>query len=197
MSELAVVCDLDFHPDEPTIRAFKFARADVARIDDDAFVSRARYGDIVLHHYAWSDRWFKVNVTTDLAGHVVETAADGSAPAFAFNIDVATPMRRLGDDVFAVDLFGDLLVRTDCSYVVTGEDEIEPAAQAGQISSRERDAARQGLLELIELVEAGHLTTLLAQTAPLSRSAPSPAREVARIPIGDFPLLAAESRWTW
>lgn len=65
----------------------------------------------MLHHYAWGDRWYKVNVTTDLAGHLAETPATAAAPAFAFNIDISTPIRRYGDHVFAVDLFTDVLVR--------------------------------------------------------------------------------------
>jgi hypothetical protein len=40
----------------------------VLRLSGDVHVSAARYGDIVLWHYAFARRWFKVNLTTDLAG---------------------------------------------------------------------------------------------------------------------------------
>ena len=38
------------------------------RFGGDLYVSTARYGDTVLWHYAFARHWFKVNLTTDLAG---------------------------------------------------------------------------------------------------------------------------------
>jgi hypothetical protein len=65
-----------------------------------------------LWHYAFAQHWFKVNLTTDLADQIVETGVEQSG-RFAFNCDIATPMRRSGDAVFAVDLFADVLARAD------------------------------------------------------------------------------------
>lgn len=104
-----VLRDHDFHPDEPTVRVFRTPPAGVLRFDDEVLVFAVRYGDRVLRHYAFADRWFKVNVTSDLDGRLVETGD----LQFAFNCDVATPMERDGDAVYAVDLFTDVLVRTD------------------------------------------------------------------------------------
>jgi hypothetical protein len=56
----------------------------------------ARYGGVVLWHYAFVRHWFKINLTTDLAGQVVETGGDEPGGRLAFNCDAATPMRRHG-----------------------------------------------------------------------------------------------------
>jgi len=84
----------------------------VLRLSGDAYVSAARYGDVVLWHYAFARNWFKVNLTTGLAGQIVETG-DQHSGRFAFNCDIATMMRRRDGAVFAVDLFADVLVRAD------------------------------------------------------------------------------------
>lgn len=42
----------------------------------------------MLRHYAFADHWFKVNVTTDSGGRVIETGDDSQR--FAFNCDIAT-----------------------------------------------------------------------------------------------------------
>jgi hypothetical protein len=36
-------------------------------------MSAPRYEDIVLWHYAFARHWFKVNLTTGLAGQIVDT----------------------------------------------------------------------------------------------------------------------------
>lgn len=51
----------------------------VLRFGGDAYVCAARYGDVVLYHYAFAQHWFKINLTTDLAGKIVERATASSA----------------------------------------------------------------------------------------------------------------------
>ena len=62
------VRDFDFHPDEAAVRVFTSGPGGVLRFGGDLYVSTARYGDTVLWHYAFARHWFKVNLTTDLAG---------------------------------------------------------------------------------------------------------------------------------
>ena len=106
------VRDFDFHPDEDHVRVFTCRPDGVPRLSGGVSVSAARYGGIVLWHYTFARHWFKVNLTTDLAGQIVETG-DAQSGRFAFNCDIATRMRRRGDAVLAVDLFADVLVRAD------------------------------------------------------------------------------------
>ena len=88
------VSDFDFHPDEDEVRVFAVGPGGVLRLDDEACVYAVRYGDTVLWHYAFARHWFKVNLTTDTGGQIVETGAEDPAARFAFNCDIATPMRR-------------------------------------------------------------------------------------------------------
>jgi hypothetical protein len=69
-------------------------------------VTQAVYDKVVLRHYAFANRWFKVNVPTDRSGELIETG--DVAHRFALNCDIATPMEREGDETFAVDLFVDV-----------------------------------------------------------------------------------------
>jgi hypothetical protein len=47
------VRDFDFHPDEAEVRVFAAEPAGVLRSGSDVYVSAARYGDVVLWHYAF------------------------------------------------------------------------------------------------------------------------------------------------
>jgi hypothetical protein len=76
-------------------------------------VAVVRYGDILVWRYTFADHWFKVNITTDPQGRLVETTPPGHVPPFALNCDSATPMVRHRDAVLAVDLWLDVLVRSD------------------------------------------------------------------------------------
>jgi hypothetical protein len=64
------------------------------------------YRTVVLRHYAFADRWFKINVTTDLSGNLVETG-DASL-RFAVNWGIATPMERDGANIVGVGVFLDV-----------------------------------------------------------------------------------------
>jgi hypothetical protein len=117
-----VLSDYDFHPDEATVRIFRTPTSGVLRLEDDIAVTEAIHGDVVLRHYSFADHWFKINVTTDLAGNLVETG-DAHVP-FAFNCDIATPMEYEEDSTYAVDLFVDVLVRADASSYLIGDEDV-------------------------------------------------------------------------
>lgn len=72
--------DFDFHPGESEVRLFTVPRAGVLRADEEAVFYQVCYGDVVLRHYAFAGHWFKINVTTDLWGNLVETGPRAGAP---------------------------------------------------------------------------------------------------------------------
>ena len=104
-----MLIDHDFHPDEESVRLFFTPPSGVLRLDDEVAVTEVMYDDVVLRHYAFSKHWFKVNVTTDRYGQLVETG--DQSQRFSFNCDISTPMERDGLSVYGVDLFIDLLER--------------------------------------------------------------------------------------
>ena len=161
------VMDFDFHPDEDGVRVFTAEPDGVLRFSSDVYVCAARYGDVVLWHYAFAGHWFKINLTTDLAGQIVETGGDEPGSRFAFNCDIATPMRRHCTAVLAVDLFADLLVRADAaSYRVCDLDELDEASRNGLILPGEARGAARGLAELAAIVECGDLLAFLSRGLP-------------------------------
>lgn len=192
------VRDFDFHPDEHEVRVFAAEPAGVLRFTSDVVVYAARYGDVVLWHYAFARHWFKVNLTTDLAGRIVETGGDEPGGRFAFNCDLATPMRRHGDAVFAVDLFADLLVRADgVSYRVCDTEQFGQARRDGLILPGEADGAERGLAELTGLVERAELLAFLSRACPLGPLDPPAAAPTDRVPVGQVEPLSLASRAGW
>jgi hypothetical protein len=193
-----VLRDYDFHPREERVRVFDVPPDGVLRLDDEVFVAQTRYDDVLLRHFAFRDHWFKINVTTDLNGELIETAPSPAAPAFAYNIDLATPMRRDDDALYAVDLEVDVLVRADGStYVVTDLDDFRAAIRAGLISAAETKGVRAGLDHLTELIEGGGLLKFCDHAYPWG-PAPAPEALPARtVPLSDVPQLHAGKRLTW
>jgi predicted RNA-binding protein associated with RNAse of E/G family len=193
--------DYDYHPYESDVRVFTITPAGVLRADD-ILVYRVMYERVVLLHYAFRDRWYKINVTTDLDGNLVETAPAAGLPAYAFNIDIATPMLLEGAAAYSVDLDIDVLVRADGTrYVVGDEQAFDESVRLGRFAPNEADGARAGLAELVDLIEQGKLRGLvdvLSSSGILSgRSRVPTARPVARVPLAAVPQLQPRKRWTW
>jgi hypothetical protein len=192
------VCDFDFHPDEDGVRVFAAEPGGVLRWNSDAYVSAARYGDVVLWHYAFAQHWFKVNLTTDLAGQFVESGSGEPGGRFAFNCDMATPMRRHDHAVYAVDLFADVLVRTDgLAYQVCDLEEFGQACRDGLILPGEARGATRGLAELTGTIERGDLLAFLSRTCAIGPLDPPAAAPVGRAALAQVPLLGPESRAAW
>lgn len=185
-----LVRDFDFHPDEDDVRVFVSQPSGVLHLNSDAYVSAARYGEVVLWHYAFARHWFKVNLTTDLDGRIVETGSDGPDGRFAFNCDIATPMRREDDAVFAVDLFADVLVRADgITYQVCDLEEFGQACRDGLVLPGEARGAMRGLSEITGIIERGDLLAFLSSTCPTGPLDPPPAAPVGHVPLAQVPLL--------
>ncbi|WP_193106712.1 DUF402 domain-containing protein [Brachybacterium sp. FME24] len=195
--------DYDFHPDEDSVRCFGVPDAGILVNDDGMCVMQTRQPEpsgtmdeeLVLRHYAFADEWFKLNVTFDLRDEMIEPGPQGEA--FAINCDIATPMLRVGDDVSAVDLFLDVLVRGDGTYRVIDRDEFEHATTEGLISQREAEGAEVGLERLVRWIESGRLHSLLREIdLALAATAPPPL-PFERVPIGAVPSVAPGTRPTW
>lgn len=193
-----MIYDYDFHPPDDA-RLFRMPAEGVRRLDDEAFVAEVSYGDVILRHYAFRDHWFKVNCTLDSAGRFVETASPASAAApFAFNCDIATPMLRRDDAVFAVDLWLDALVRADgVTYAVNDEDDFEQAISRGWLSEREVAGARAELRRLVELIERRELVALLGAVHPFAPSLAPAAPGMQQVRLRDVALVHAGARPTW
>jgi len=192
------VRDFDFHPDEDGVRVFTAEPGGVLRFGSDVYVCAARYGDVVLWHYAFARHWFKINLTTDLAGQIVETGGDEPGGRFAFNCDIATPMRRHGTAVLAVDLFADVLVRANAaSYRVCDLDELGRASRDGLIVRAEARGAARGLAELTTIIERGDLLAFLSRACPVGPLQPPAAAPVGHVPLSRVPLLHLGSRAAW
>lgn len=176
------------------MRVFTTPAPGVVRHDDDVAITEVIESGVVLRHYAFGDRWFKINVTTDLRGRLVETGDPHQS--FAFNCDVATSMDRDGDATFAVDLFVDVLVQAKLRHIHVGdEDEFEQALSAGLVSPSEGKQARRGVAELLELVEEGTLLAWLDDLCPFGPCDPPEALPMRRerVPRRLLPQL----RRTW
>lgn len=182
--------DHDFHPDEADVRIFVNPPDGVRRRDEKAVVTEALYGDLVLRHYAFADRWFKINVTIDLDGRPTEQ--DGSA----FNCDIATPMQTDGVSICAVDLFLDVLVdATGRSFDVTDRDQFVEAVAGGLVSEREAAEAERHLRDLVALIRQGGLIRWLDGQFGFGPTSPPPALPTARGPVTAHVAVGKRPSW--
>ncbi len=193
-----MLLDFDYHP-PGRLQLFTIERCGILRADDEVLVTETLYGEVVLRHYAFRDRWFKINCTTDRFGRFTETGStNGGAPPFAFNCDIATPMLREANAVFAVDLWLDVLVREDgLRHSIVDLSNFEHAVEHGLLSKREAGCAKAGLRELVELIERGKLVHFLSDAFPFQPSTPPPAIPMRLVPPEDCPLIQPHRRPTW
>jgi len=193
-----MVQDFDFHPYEADVRVCTFPEAGVLRADAEALVCHAAYDQVVLRHYAFADRWFKVNVTTDPDGNLIEVPAGDGRSAYAFTIDIATPMVVAGNATYSVDLDIDVLVRADTvTYVVGDEEAFAESVRLGRFSPGEVRGARLGLADLVSVIERGGLLGLLQDVHPFGPCDVPAALPVLRAPLSAFPQLQPGKRLTW
>ena len=192
-----LIRDYDFHPPDD-VRVFPMPGPGVRRLDDEAFVADVRYGEVIVRHYAFGEHWFKVNCTMDSNGGLIETTSPDDVPPFTFNCEIATPMVRRGDAVFAVDLWLDVLVRCDgVSHGIYDHEEFEAAIEHGWLSDREAAGAREGVSELVNLVEHGGLVEFLAGVYPFVPTSVPDAPDMQRVGLDEIPLLRAGTRPSW
>jgi protein associated with RNAse G/E len=193
-----LVSDFDFHPDEDYVRQFRIPSRGVLRLDEDAFVSEAESAGIVLRHYAFRDEWFKVNVTIDRTGEVVEPEPSLIGKSFAYNCDIATPMELVAGAVCATDLFVDVLVRQDgVNHEVVDLDEFDQAIADRQISQNEAMHVRSGLARLVALINSGDLYAFLNGVCPFGPSTAESMLPVLRASLDSLPAVQPGRRPTW
>jgi predicted RNA-binding protein associated with RNAse of E/G family len=193
-----LVSYFDYHPYEPHVRQFRMPHGNVLRFYAEVYVCDALFDDVMLRHFAFRDEWFKINVTLDEAGRLVETPGGPGHPPFAFNCDVATPMVTHGSAVYAVDLYADVLVAADgVSHLSKDVLELEEAAATGLLSEYERQNAYRGLDRLLGLVKNGELWSYLNNVCSFGPSGAGPALPMVRVPLADVPELQPRHRLTW
>lgn len=190
--------DFDFHPDEDDVRVFTIPRSGLLRTDPGNLVYEVRYEDVVMRHYAFAEHWFKLNVTTDRDGHLVETRSpEPGIPPFAVNCDIATPLVWQDGNAVAVDLFLDVLVRQDArTYQIRDQDEFDQAVRDGLITPAEAAGARTGLATFVRLIEEQSLMPFLAGVVPFGLSTAPAALPESVVPLAEVELLGDRARRT-
>jgi len=189
-----VLLDYDFHPDEDSTRVFRTPQPGILRLDEELAVTEVAYDNVVLRHYAFAKHWFKINVTTDTYGDLIETGDE--ANRFAFNCDIATPMEREGNCIYAVDLFVDVLIRRDASsFHVGDEDEFIDMAAQNVLSRGEQRASRAALSELVDSIETGRLLPWLNHLVPFGPCDPPAAPPMERVEIPERMKPHVRSSW--
>jgi hypothetical protein len=192
--------DLFFHnlhaPDE--VRVFEIPACGVRCWDETALVYDVRVGQGILRHYSFARRWFEVNCSLDLDGNFL---AEAGPIEWCFNCDICTPHLAVGNNLYNMDLWIDVLVGVDGhQHVVSDEDEFADAAEQGWMTAAEQDGARRGLEELLTIIRSTGLIPFVEQICPFQNIAqcgvhpPTVKRRLA-----DVPLLGKEIRqhhWT-
>jgi hypothetical protein len=192
-----VIRTYDFHPPDD-VRLQEFPAAGVLHHDEDMFVAEISDGDSVRRLYAFREHWFKVTCMTDLTGDFVDTARDSIDGPYAFKCDIATPIVRVNGDLYTVDLWLDVVVRSDgTTHAVCDEDDFAQAYHHGLLSQREAAAARGGLDELLGMIARGRFIEFLAEAYPFGPTSPPPATGTKHLAPSQVTLLQPWRRPWW
>jgi predicted RNA-binding protein associated with RNAse of E/G family len=122
---------------------------------------------MVLRHYSFFDRWFEINVSMDYNGGFI---TESGSIDWSFNCDICTPCFSIGDEYYNVDLELDILVgKNGKDYVVIDEEDFKVAVSNGSISQEEKEGAKKGVDDLIEIIEQNKLIGMLNDIYPFSK----------------------------
>lgn len=168
---------------------FRMPSHSVRRWDNEAVVYDVRIGDLVLRHYGFKNHWFEVNCTLDLSGRFI---TEPGPIDWCFNCDIATPTFTEGTDGYSVDLCLDVLAGPDGrTHVVIDQEDFAEAIARGWISPAEEAGARNGLADLLQIINTTGLVHFLHQVYPfgdVSDAGVQPLFE--KLKLSQVPLLA-------
>jgi hypothetical protein len=182
---------VDFHPPDD-VRVFAVPVDAIRRWDSIAFVLDVRIGELMLRHYAFAEHWFAVNCTLDLDGRFVVEHASFD---FTFNCDIITPAFNIGRNVYGVDLALDVLVGPDGrTHRVIDEDDFEEACAQGWLTAEEQRGARQGLEDLLGIIDGEGLVPFLDRVVPFADVRPRMLPPMVKRHPADVPILAPTTR---
>lgn len=191
--------NFDFHPDESFVRSFGVPSSGIFLNHSDLCVYQIKEinDEYILRHIAFKNEWFKLNITYDSFGQLIDAGQDEDGFLFAINCDISTPMTEIGSDIASVDLFLDVLVDSNGNFKVVDQDGFYFAFTHGLISIHEVNNAEKALEKFISWIESGYLFSFLSSIpTDTVNSAPVPL-PFKRVDITQFPALAPEKRGTW
>ena len=163
MTSVDMVYHHDFHPPDE-VRVFAVPASAIRLRDDATLVYDVLIDDLVLRHYAFTDRWFAVNCTLDRRGRFV---TETGLIDWCFNCDITTPLFGVGSNVYTVDLALDVLVGPDGhTHRVQDEDDFTCAVENRWLSVEEQVGARRGLEGLLRIIEGAGLVAYLERAFP-------------------------------
>lgn len=183
------------HLSAEEIAIFSVPAEGIRRWDDEALVYDVRVSDQqILRHYSFANRWFQVNCSLNLDGSFLTEHRRGYT--WSFNCDICIPHYTAAGHVYQMDLWLDVLVEADGrTDVIKDEDEFADAVRDGLLTADEAAGARQGLDELISIIQGPGLVNFLESVCPFRDVAVERRQPPMRSLSTDAdPLLAPESR---
>ena len=103
-----------------------------------------------------------------------------------------------GEAVYAVDLFLDVLVRSDgITHGVYDEEDFTHALERGWLSEHEAAGARAGLRELVDLIESNALVDFLTDVHPFASTLAPEAPAMEHVSLSETTLLGPRVRPSW
>ena len=109
-----------------------------------SFLGLIPSGTISIEYY-WLDRWYNIFRFLQPEGYLL-----------SYYCNVCVPPVLSGDTLSYIDLDMDILVKADHTYTVLDEDEFIEYANRFNYPIEVQRRARQGLNELVELIESHH-----------------------------------------
>jgi len=109
------------------------------------------YGGRVLVDEGYMGIWF----VEEALWHDVATIYDRQGSLVGYYSDIITPIKRFTGGYETTDLFLDLWVHPDRSYIVLDRNEFNEALRTGTLQASLAEKAQSELRSLIQLVETG------------------------------------------
>ena len=103
-----------------------------------------------VRKYLFKKEWFSIMELLDTSGDHL-----------GFYVDIDTPLRKSGAELYLTDLFLDLWIRPDGTFVELDRDEFEKAYQVGLLTTHDYKKAQQVLNQFVDMIVNGDYLRLM------------------------------------
>jgi hypothetical protein len=146
------------------VRVSEFSRDCIRLHNDTTLIYDINIHDLILRHFVFYDRWFDIHcfLAKDGDFEILPGPID-----CCFDCDISTPLFKLNNNFYNIDLEYDILVGRDGKmHRIKDEEEHLAAIANNWISDFEQKGARKGLEDLISILDTQGLISFLDHIYP-------------------------------
>ncbi|MBN1699156.1 MAG: DUF402 domain-containing protein [Spirochaetales bacterium] len=175
------------------VRVSEFGEESIRYSDETVLVYDFACYSLVLRHFVFYDKWFDIHCF--LSSHGSLRTLPGPID-FCFVCDISTPVFKVKNKFYNIDLAYDILVGSDGkTHLIKDEDDFLRALTRHWITEDEKEGALKGLSEMTSIINNEGITSYCNAIVPFNGHAKGPeSHKFYHLPLNDVAVLKKDRR---